>query len=816
MEFAIGSTVSALFVDYVPIESVNVKIALVSLITSLIGLLLRQSTDFSYLIAFLPACCRHRQKKVHIDVCDWSTARAISKYLDLGSRDEEEVKIPDSLEWHYDRLVLHDDVPTEVVFQEHKMQIIKHTSRFFDKEETKRLTNDETKIPENAYLRISSNASADIICNFIRHVQSKRPFSLFVHRQGFLVESHATKQITSSIEDEEEHNATSASNDRFSNVFFAALERYFLQEHRILCANVGFMDNETVLGAEPDTFERSILKDTFEGQTVSISFLFHDSDKASWTKTDKRVCHQVNCLLVESDSLQVVQLREYLDRIFDIMATRESDAMLQKAIRVYEVQFKGHKDVSAQWQVACTKTTKSFRNTIISETVQVDFIDDLRRFLDSPERYVSCGQPYKRGYVLHGPPGTGKSSLIKAAAREHGLPVFLLNLSTMTCAHFETLIADMNRRTRNKPHVLAMEDVDRCRLLLNNSRYCHRRGRLGGGESSSEDDEDARQDDEDNANPKTKKLTMGALLNVLDGVKEPYGRITIFTGNNSKKFTQPNKRLEAFLRSGRIDRIVEIGFCTPSQIQRIYKLHYPQEEELELIKIRHFEKLKPALVGELFMQIDGQKAKNIMYGLEPFVANGKTMTCKKIQETNELLDEKHIEDEDDDTQSTRKATTTKAAIKAKKLPSVREVKRAKQELDRNMKRIDNVIMDGDAQAFVWHEKCRKWLDILNAKKASYTQQFVERVIPNGTDGTLLTGQVPTLTKKGRPRKKKVASATTSRQPPIEDVNANRQREVDAKKQEDVDAEKTHIVLHTTTMEWHNSDICSEPMKPNDS
>ena len=790
MEFAIGSTVSALFVDYVPIESVNVKIALVSLITSLIGLLLRQSTDFSYLITFLPPCCRHRQKKVHIDICDWSTARAISKYLDIGSRDEEEVKIPDSLEWHYDRLVLHDEVPTEVVFQEHKMQIIKHTSRFFDKDDSKRSQNDETKIPENAYLRISSNVSTDIICNFIKYVQSKRPFSLFVHRQGFLVASHATKQITSSLEDEEEHNATSASNDRFSNVFFAALERYFLQEHRILCANVGFMDNETVLGAEPDTFERSTLRDTFEGQTVSISFLFHDSDKASWTKTDKRVCHQVNCLLVESDSLQVVQLREYLDRIFDIMATRESDAMLQKAIRVHEIQFKGHKDVTAQWQVACTKTTKSFRNTIVSETVQVDFIDDLRRFLDSPERYVSCGQPYKRGYVLHGPPGTGKSSLIKAAAREHGLPVFLLNLSTMTCTHFETLIADMNRRTRNKPHILAMEDVDRCRLLLKNSRYHYRRGRLGA-ESSSEDEEDARQDEQDNANPKTKKLTMGALLNVLDGVKEPYGRITIFTGNNSKKFTEPNKRLEAFLRSGRIDKIVEIGFCTPSQIQRIYKLHYPQEEELELIKIRHFEKLKPALVGELFMQIDGQKAKNIVYGLEPFVANGKTIICKKVQETNELLDEKHLDDEDE-TQSTRKTTTSKAAIKTKRLPSVREVKHAKRELERTMKRIDNVILDGDAEAFVWHEKCRKWLDKLNEEKAFYTQQFIERVIPAKTPGTLLTGEAPTLTKKGRPRRKKVETATTSK----------KQEEVDAKKQEDVSSIQP-------TMELQVSETCTE-------
>jgi chaperone BCS1 len=37
-------------------------------------------------------------------------------------------------------------------------------------------------------------------------------------------------------------------------------------------------------------------------------------------------------------------------------------------------------------------------------------LDDAREFLDSEEWYTLAGIPYRRGYLLHGPPGTGKSA----------------------------------------------------------------------------------------------------------------------------------------------------------------------------------------------------------------------------------------------------------------------------------------------------------------------------------------------------------------------------------------------------------------------
>ena len=64
-------------------------------------------------------------------------------------------------------------------------------------------------------------------------------------------------------------------------------------------------------------------------------------------------------------------------------------------------------------------------------------LDDIKKFIspESEELYERLGVPYKRNYLLHGPPGTGKTSIIRSIASELGY-----NVATL---HFDGKLCDM-------------------------------------------------------------------------------------------------------------------------------------------------------------------------------------------------------------------------------------------------------------------------------------------------------------------------------------------------------------------------------------
>lgn len=56
-------------------------------------------------------------------------------------------------------------------------------------------------------------------------------------------------------------------------------------------------------------------------------------------------------------------------------------------------------------------------------------------FLPFIQWYAERGIPYRRGYLLYGVPGSGKTSLIHALAGELGLDIYALSLSAKGYVH---------------------------------------------------------------------------------------------------------------------------------------------------------------------------------------------------------------------------------------------------------------------------------------------------------------------------------------------------------------------------------------------
>ncbi|PWN34699.1 uncharacterized protein FA14DRAFT_107768, partial [Meira miltonrushii] len=164
--------------------------------------------------------------------------------------------------------------------------------------------------------------------------------------------------------------------------------------------------------------------------------------------------------------------------------------------------------------------------------------NDVRRFMQRGWWYAERGIPYRRGYLLHGSPGSGKSSFIFALAGSLDLSICLLNLSErgLTDDKLNFLLSNAPERS-----ILLLEDVDSAFL-----------GRQRAAES-----------DGYQAN-----VTFSGLLNSLDGVASSESRIIFMTTNHVERLDP------ALIRPGRVDYIEELGDAEPDQVEDLFMRFY--------------------------------------------------------------------------------------------------------------------------------------------------------------------------------------------------------------------------------------------------
>lgn len=190
------------------------------------------------------------------------------------------------------------------------------------------------------------------------------------------------------------------------------------------------------------------------------------------------------------------------------------------------------------WQPVEHTQTRSLESLHLPGDQKQRIVDDLDMFLHAEDKYNNLGIPYHRGYLFHGPPGTGKSSLGKVLASHFRLDTHYLPIADLDSRinNLNSLLSNINPRS-----ILLIEDIDAANAT-------HQR--------------------QENNEETSGEFSISTILNVLDGPLTPHGLIVIATTNHIEVLD------DAIVRAGRFDMIEEIGHCSPDQVTALFEMAY--------------------------------------------------------------------------------------------------------------------------------------------------------------------------------------------------------------------------------------------------
>jgi len=170
----------------------------------------------------------------------------------------------------------------------------------------------------------------------------------------------------------------------------------------------------------------------------------------------------------------------------------------------------------------------------------LEVVKETTTWFDSQNWYQSKNIPWRRGLLVYGQPGTGKTLFLRSIAQTLDIPVFVFDLSSLTNEEFNN---GWEEALRESPSMVLLEDFD---AVFHGRKNVL--GESGGG------------------------LTFDCVLNCISGIQGANGILLCITTNHlnaidpAMGIPDPSGNSS---RPGRIDRVVEIG-PMDEQCRRVY------------------------------------------------------------------------------------------------------------------------------------------------------------------------------------------------------------------------------------------------------
>ncbi|KAH9919128.1 P-loop containing nucleoside triphosphate hydrolase protein [Fomitopsis serialis] len=222
-------------------------------------------------------------------------------------------------------------------------------------------------------------------------------------------------------------------------------------------------------------------------------------------------------------------------------------------------------DTGGFWTFMTARPKRPLNSIVMDPGVKERLLNDARNFLACRKWYSDRGIPYRRGYLLHGAPGSGKTSIIHSIAGELGLDVYIVTVSRagMDDTALNQLISNMPSRC-----IALMEDVDAAFTRGVTRDFSSASGPVSASGKKPDEEGDELKPNEEAAS----RVTLSGLLNALDGIGAQEGRI-LFATTNKYNALDP-----ALCRPGRMDLHIEFHLASRYQAENLYKSFFTEVE----------------------------------------------------------------------------------------------------------------------------------------------------------------------------------------------------------------------------------------------
>jgi hypothetical protein len=218
------------------------------------------------------------------------------------------------------------------------------------------------------------------------------------------------------------------------------------------------------------------------------------------------------------------------------------------------------------------KSTSTFANFFCEEARLVEA--DLASFLTNKSLYERTGRPWTYTLLNEGPPGTGKTKLVKAIANHTGRTLIILNLRHIP--NVQTLYEAFHSSVLGGDHIphekrlYYIPEVDTQKLEELKTRATDQAVTLTGPtqEETKEEKKEAKKAASAPSLTDDAKPTLGEILNVLDGVPERYGHILVMDTNAVHRLDP------ALVRPGRVDRILSWKNLSSKSVKQLLEHTY--------------------------------------------------------------------------------------------------------------------------------------------------------------------------------------------------------------------------------------------------